>query len=382
MLMDRRLKTLLATVVASIIFIVCADMLFLPSDLMTTISDNQNNAKQIKMKKIHMDNLKYFNQIKIKQAQMNIKSQSPEINKKVKHVLILSSVGRSGSSFLGDILASQGKNVYFYEPVRYIGPERWTNKTTVIQTLKNTFHCKYSNEIFNITKKPYNTFRHPYTLHYKNVSRLDLEHARDLCQQSPLIIIKTIRTRLAWSRELLEDPSLNLHLIHLVRDPRGTLYSMDNYVKWMKEEKDVCGPIKQDLSYKKNMEMIFPNRYLLVRYEDICINPWEKILEVFSFLNRNTDHIARESNQLPRGIVKYLNQHLHPPPFMRRPSASRSPYSTHRDTSSVYQKWRWLMGQGQLSRIESTCRDVLETLHYTLFTTLQNSRNKSISIFS
>ncbi|XP_063610094.1 uncharacterized protein LOC134784000 [Penaeus indicus] len=197
-------------------------------------------------------------------------------------VLLLSSVGRSGSSFLGEVLASQARNMYFYEPVRAMPEGERGDSALVLAELRRYFHCELREGFLDLVKEPYKAARHPAT---KGRARgqVSTEEVQRLCRKEPLRIIKTIRTRLQWARELLDDAELNLKVIHLVRDPRGSAVSMAA-LDWKKGVEETCSAIQQDLQLKEEMERKYPDRYFFVKYEEYCLDPYSKTRQILRFL--------------------------------------------------------------------------------------------------
>ncbi|KAG7155484.1 putative Sulfotransferase domain-containing protein 3, partial [Homarus americanus] len=128
-------------------------------------------------------------------------------------VLVLTSVGRSGSSFLG------------------------------------------------VGKSPSVSIKHPYT-YGKTKGDVVLSRIIDYCKMEPLRIIKTIRTRLAWMKPLLDDKYLNL----------------------------------KDLEQRREMEQLYPDKYYFLKYEDLCRDPYGRTRDVFRFLKRDTSNEAQRGN--------------------------------------------------------------------------------------
>lgn len=150
-------------------------------------------------------------------------------------VLLLSSVGRSGSSFLGEVLASQGRNMYFYEPVRRLRPAQRADGALVKAELRRHFGCDIPAARLGWTvRQPGNKA--------KKRAKVSGDEVRRWCRREPLRIVKTIRTHLEWTQELLDDEKLNLKVIHLVRDPRGSAVSMEE-TSWKTSVEDICSKV-------------------------------------------------------------------------------------------------------------------------------------------
>lgn len=139
-----------------------------------------------------------------------------------KNILLLSSFGRSESSYLNKVLAKSSCTIYFFEPSRKFFLNYWNTTEKIIQKQMETyFRCDI-----------------PDYLYLRNSSLIKVRNkgarrTRDLCEQKEAVLVKTIRVRLSLMKTMMKDRSLNLKLIHLVRDPRGIMNSLA-HVKWGK----------------------------------------------------------------------------------------------------------------------------------------------------
>lgn len=159
--------------------------------------------------------------------------------KNVNRVLLLSSVGRSGSSFLGQLLAALENSVYLYEPIRGLPPAARFKDTT--DELLRYFNCTVRNTVFQEGPSP-----NIIIVHFPNGPRknpITPDTAVERCLAKPLVIIKTIRTRLKWVLTRMQQNEFeNVKVIHLVRDPRGSHISMKK-LKWGVTEEEMCDHI-------------------------------------------------------------------------------------------------------------------------------------------
>ncbi|XP_071530737.1 carbohydrate sulfotransferase 1-like isoform X2 [Panulirus ornatus] len=336
--------------------------------------------------------------------------------------LLVTSVGRSGSSFFGELLASHGGNIYFFEPVRAL-KQSFHNETLVRAEILRTFHCDIRQELINLDKYPYENIKHNYT-RGKNKDEIELSKLNQICMKEPLRIVKSIRSRLSWTKQLLDEEDLDLKVIHLVRDPRGTYLSMAK-VRWDVTPRSVCDKVLQDLKEREVMERLYPDRYFFVKYEDICRDPYGQARAIFRFLRGelngqnkySDDHLNHRDDpslhdatkggpmlphqskaedkvalarvqtktkrrldpgsfsDLPKGVLAYLQSHTRVNVF-----AKKSPWTTVRDTPSIYQSWRKTITQMELTYLETQCREVIQTLRHRLFGTVDTARNLSISL--
>lgn len=193
-------------------------------------------------------------------------------NKKVKNdtsnILILTS-GRAGSSFLGEIFKrNDRKTRYVFEPLRKI--------------LQNVFiadHLKF--KAINIISE---SFR------YRNTSNSD--------QTDQNVVVKELSMRFPQngSSSVLENlmrysKSWNMRIIHLVRDPRHVIPSMQR-LRWFggnatsleQQIRSVCETIWSNIKYgrKRNYALI-KDHYKLVVFRNMMIHPYKTAEALYEF---------------------------------------------------------------------------------------------------
>ncbi|KAG0714123.1 Carbohydrate sulfotransferase 1 [Chionoecetes opilio] len=227
---------------------------------------------------------------------------------------------------------------------------------------------------------------HPYTRN-KTREHVRIESVKEYCKKEPLIIIKTIRMRLQWVRELMDRKEVdNMKVIHLVRDPRGSLTSMERLM-WNTADMEACAKIHQDLQEKETMLSLYPSRYTFIKYEDLCRDPYGQTRRLLRFIRDqagdgpNTENktminvkppVGREEDRtrldpamyqdLPKGILDFLSNHLHPISH-----GKFGPFTTERNTASMYQRWRWIITAKQLESVQAACKPVIRALGHRLF---------------
>ena len=111
-----------------------------------------------------------------------------------------------------------------------------------------------------------------------------------VCENSPFRIIKTIRLELHDVANLLEDLP-NLKIVHLVRDPRGTLSSQSRAGRCSGQTggqtgctNRFCKRLENDVLAEERIMEKYPSRIMPVFYEDIARHPLEASRKMYDFI--------------------------------------------------------------------------------------------------
>ncbi|XP_073822609.1 carbohydrate sulfotransferase 4 [Musca autumnalis] len=268
---------------------------------------------------------------------------------------------RSGSTFLGDILNAMPGNYYHYEPLLHIGikqvrtPEE---EEQAIKHLKSLFYCDYYNdmeEYLNYGKKNVHLFQHN-----KRLWQLckDYPHfcwrpkfLTPICKLFPLQSMKTVRLRLSTAEKLLEDKSLNIHIILLVRDPRGTMQSR-RHRTWCYDNPDcdqpqiLCKDLEDDYHAAEILLKKYPSRFRTLRYEDLSLDPYEMSQELLQFYGLPFDPLVEE----------FLDTHTK----VNIGGVS----STFRDSKSAPFHWIQDLTQADIKHIQNSCITAMDLWGY------------------
>jgi hypothetical protein len=147
--------------------------------------------------------------------------------------------------------------------------------------------------------------------------------------------------------------------IHIVRDPR------DNYVSYMRKHEGLSAE-DFSLGWNSSIKVGFNNRkrygkknYLVIRYEDLTMNPEKSLAEIIAFLGIRDEEILRMPTS--NGI----------------PWEGNSQYGDKFDgiSSKPVGRWKQELSSKKIEIIEAICSGPMRTLNYEL----QNrSRLKSI----
>ncbi|ROT61014.1 putative carbohydrate sulfotransferase 5 [Penaeus vannamei] len=191
----------------------------------------------------------------------------------VRRVIILST-WRSGSSFLGDLLKSYPGTYFSFEPLHHLLKNLHLQEgplvDVVLNLLRSIMTCDLSQQEEYVSYMRNNSFLIDHnTRVWNSCSRnralcFDKEYLSAVCKYMPVNVMKTVRMGLAPVVSLLQDPSLDLRVVHLVRDPRGSLHSRMQ-LTWCHSQAcsdpgTVCGDLMTDLKLSEWVKEKFPDK--------------------------------------------------------------------------------------------------------------------------
>ncbi|KAH8281652.1 hypothetical protein KR054_001991 [Drosophila jambulina] len=108
-----------------------------------------------------------------------------------------------------------------------------------------------------------------------------------VCKLHPFINMAVYNLRLENVVPLLEKEGLNLRVLLLVRDPRGTMY-FRRQSRWCVDKEDcdaktLCQDMVRDHKVAEILAKTYPRRFAIIRYEDLLEHPEETINSAFDF---------------------------------------------------------------------------------------------------
>lgn len=110
-----------------------------------------------------------------------------------------------------------------------------------------------------------------------------------------------MRGRLKFIESLLISNDLDIEIIHLHRDPRGVMHSIDKVRDFNQNFSDHCLNLIQDLTAYKSLYHKYPEKVIQMSYEKFCLSALKSTELLF-------DH-AYGSSQLPAETLEYLSTH-------------------------------------------------------------------------
>ena len=110
------------------------------------------------------------------------------------------------------------------------------------------------------------------------------------CKESFLRVIKIILVGVREFKSALNTTS-NLQVIHVIRDPRGILYSRMHVSRQRNVTAalidlcpNMCQEMKADLEVSTVLSKRFPNRAKVLRYETLAMDPINKARQLYEFV--------------------------------------------------------------------------------------------------
>ncbi|XP_004448878.1 carbohydrate sulfotransferase 4 [Dasypus novemcinctus] len=334
------------------------------------------------------------------------------------HVLVLSS-WRSGSSFVGQLFGQHPDVFYLMEPAWHVWMS-FTQSTpsklhmAVRDLVRAVFQCDMS--VFDAYLLPgprkqsslfvWETSRAlcspPACSMFPRDKIIPPAHCKALCHREPFevveeacrsyshVVLKEVRFfNLQALYPLLKDPSLNLHIVHLVRDPRAVLRSRERTSGdlvvdsrmvvgqlWdhIKEEdrafhvmRAICESQREIYEAAQLLPEALRRRYLLVRYEDLVRRPLTQTSQMYDFVGlKFLPRLQTWVQNITQG--KGLGNHAF------RTNA--------RNALNVSQAWRWSLPYTKVARLQKICAALMNLLGYRQVLSEQEQRNLSLDLLS
>jgi hypothetical protein len=159
----------------------------------------------------------------------------------------------------------------------------------------------------------------------------------------------------------ISDLTALLQTVYLVRDPRG-IYTSRRGMAWCSNSNStcsspvtLCSEMREDLKFFELLKARQPDKFFLVRYEDIALNPRTQSLELFHDL------------ELPfsPSVTRFLRTHTS---IKKNSRDTKNPYATKRDSKAVAFDWKRTLKGEELSAVEMACSEVIKKLGYEMTT--------------
>ncbi|XP_047739896.1 carbohydrate sulfotransferase 4-like [Hyalella azteca] len=311
----------------------------------------------------------YLAPIKIRMPSANENEKVPL--RKDRLLILHTSLGRVGSSWVSEILAQANTEVlYLFEPLKV--SERLYNKSmeadTAVAIISSLFNCEFSKEMYKLMR----TWKLLYKLpNLDQIPRFNstyiINDLPNICRSASIIIIKDIRMSVASTEHLLASSALReLRIIYQVRDPRAQLTSwVKNKMEFMINSTALCSQLDKDLSDFSKLSQKFPKNFYFVRYEDLCRSTADQLQKLWNFIRSGV------SEPLPEPVSSYIESH--------NSNIQKQSYSTYRIKELQWSSWRNdRFSVTVLKEVEAACSASMRMLGYLKLTEERNVRNLSI----
>ena len=320
-------------------------------------------------------------------------------------VVILVTMMRSGSSIVGSIFNERINVTYLYEPLFPFGKQECNEKTrqSSLEVFRNVSSCHFENlaliyqtstrDDIHARCKKYNYCfaddrkANRYLYNEAKICTkkeklycpkpLPATSLNNFCRRSLLVAMKVIYLcKLEWLMPLLGDPDFNIKVVHLVRDPRPTIYSRTKHtgnLSLVRNKTDaVCDRLLTNLIVLEQIDKDsnFWGKYMRVRYEDFVLNPIGLTLKIYKFVGLNMT--LRIKDWLDIAFSKTNHYVL----------AKGSPQSLLRNVKSVMNNWRKDLSFEAVQEIQSKCERILKILDYKIFRNNQDFKDLSTLYFT
>ena len=217
----------------------------------------------------------------------NIGEQIPPKN--ARHILLVSGSGRSGSTFLGDLLSRYPGTFYSFEGERLKYPPNPKTKK-VPDIVQQVFKCTPEIAYFDYERY---TWDQPWShlepnFRFSNVYKSFPQHDSSFymkalydatCPLFPIRLMKTILLPVEETEALLQDSELSktLKVIVLFRDPRGIMQSLtkmaemrgEDWAKAANSPDTLCQKIKADALAAFKLKEKYPGNYVFLTTIDM-----------------------------------------------------------------------------------------------------------------
>ncbi|XP_027884881.1 carbohydrate sulfotransferase 5-like [Xiphophorus couchianus] len=328
------------------------------------------------------------------------------------HVLLLSS-WRSGSSFLGQVFSQHPSVFYLMEPAWHV----WTTnhksgakslRVPVREMLWGLYKCDFSlirdylpgnphlSSLFMWTRSQALCSPPACPVRSANESQCNqechsasLDKAQDACATYTHVVLKETRFfEMESLHPLLQDPNLDLRVVHLVRDPRAVLRSREESAYLLDRDSVIVLEHRNVSAADRQYEVIreicrshldiyergvfgpppfLEGRYKLVRYEDVARNPLTELNSIYEFAGlKMTSEVEEWIQKMTHGRGKG--------------GGNVAFKITSRNAAEVSQAWRTVLQHSKVQRIQKLCKGAMLLLGYRTVDSEQEQKRLDIDL--
>ncbi|XP_040181107.1 carbohydrate sulfotransferase 6-like [Rana temporaria] len=307
------------------------------------------------------------------------------------HLLIVSS-WRSGSSFLGQIFNHHNDVFYLFEPGHSIWMKFQNESSELLHfplrdLLRSLFTCdvsplhqylpnggnhtsdlRFFGETRALCTPPFCSAFIPSEGYdrlkcYHRCKNYLLDRMKETCKTYSHVVMKTVRILdLSVLLPLFRDPAFNLHILHLVRDPRAVALSRKSFSLNTDDHIVLKADGNKNITISRVMEKICKSqvdinnvakaaevlrgRYMAIRLEDLSNEPLKYLKKMYSFAGLS---LTKDLEQWVYNIThKEVEESL----------------TFSRNSSKVVQKWRTDLDFNFVKQIQDNCKEAMDRFGY------------------
>ncbi|XP_045121523.1 carbohydrate sulfotransferase 4-like isoform X2 [Portunus trituberculatus] len=288
--------------------------------------------------------------------------------------VVIVTTWRSGSTFMEELLNSHPAVFNQYEPLTFFGLRQirtGQDSLKAQRVIHELMSCKYegqdeylrsAHEVRELLTRNKLVWKVCNSEDWGDALCFNDSFLSQACHLFPWRTMKLVRLRLRFVRPLLQDPELNVRVVYLVRDPRGVINSRTDTVKWCKtadcnDPSLLCSDMDEDLKTAAELHRDFPERFYLLRYEDMSLNPVNKTRELLSHLTLDFDPHMEE----------FLASHT--------TKNYDKPWSTSRESKKRVTYWASKLKPDKLNEVQKACGSVMAKFGYL---TIDSTKNVTV----
>merc|ERR1711892_1538153 len=287
-----------------------------------------------------------------------VKPERKEQNK-----VLLLAYPRTGSSLLGELMATQPDTSYFMEPLfammpvgqldwDYVLEGRIASGEVPVEAVTALMGGIYTcNEI--VIDRLEDWSKAPHT----SVTAVPTS----VCGTSRTLLAKTVRLHGTRVREVVRKVE-DLQVVHIVRDPRAVTASLKaQQEEWGDHAGDTyCKQVLADLGLEDELG---PERYIRVRYEDLVETPMAVLERIGAFTGVPVTDEIREAVAVKMGGEEKVTESTDSNNLAA--TMTTDYYSTVRAPGHKHDAWRRKLSEKEIVSLEcGVCEEVMEKLGY------------------
>ena len=195
----------------------------------------------------------------------------------------------------------------------------------------------------------------------KLVEEACLRHYKHSVTKLAIVRVPERKLSNIFPRIIYDNPDTEIKILHVVRDPRGSINSRIN-LGWLTEvdkaknfaawPKSTCEGITQNVKYGASLKGRLKNNYMLVKYKDIASSPVLTAMKIYKFAGF----------EMQESLVRWIIHATNPNKETLEKEAKKA-FSSFRNSTANVEKWRQESPIKRTRIIEQECGELLDLLH-------------------